>query len=352
MERAQGAVFTVITIARPSLPLLIPLIVIAASCATVFSTAGRTVVPRLVEEPDRMSANAWIGTAFNLQSVIGPLLGGLLAAGVGPFGALGANAASFFIGALLLLPLPSRASAAPGEERPGFLADVVEGLRYTSRHKLARAVGILLFFGILLGSLDNVVLVFFANDTLDSGALGFGALTAAYGAAMVVVSLWLTRSSRQVSPVMLLTAGWLVTGVGIALTGISPIIGLALAAQALAGLGNGAAMIGEDTVLQNAVPLEMLGRVGGAMSSAVFLASSLAYAVGAVVATNLDPRTTLVIAGVGLAVVSLLCAPAVRKGAAEAQVPPSGPVTAPEELGPQELMADPMNRPGGSATPA
>ncbi len=85
-EVVQAVVFGVIILARPGLVALVALVVVAASASTVFSAAGRTVVPRLVDEPDLMPANAWLGTAFNLQAAVGPVLGGLLCAWAGPRG--------------------------------------------------------------------------------------------------------------------------------------------------------------------------------------------------------------------------------------------------------------------------
>ncbi|MFF3643699.1 MFS transporter [Streptomyces sp. NPDC002564] len=314
-EIGQGAVFIAIALVPSNTALLVPLVALASSLSTVFNAAGRTVMPRLVEADQLVPANAWMGTAFNLQAALGPVLGGTVAALIEPRGALLVNAVTFFVGAALLLGMPRMEPSGPAPgDGPGFLAGIGAGIAFTWRHRLARSIFLLLLLGIMFASLDNVVLVFLARDVLDSGSFGFGLLGTGSGAAMVLASLWLTRSTTKVSAVALLAGGWLVAGLGIALTGIAPVLAVAVATQAVMGVGNSVAMIGEETLLQKGVPPEMLGRVGGALSSAAFAGSALAYAVGGFVATALEPRASLVIAGVGLMVVTVCCLPGLRSG--------------------------------------
>ncbi|MFF5056662.1 MFS transporter [Micromonospora sp. NPDC000663] len=308
-ELVQGVAFLAIVLLRPGLPVIVALVAASAAASTVIYAAGRPAVPRLVDEADLPVANAWIGTAFNLQGALGALIGGLLAAAVSPYGALGVNAASAFVAVLLLLRtprLPVQRAAADGAAATGYLADLRGGFRYVATNPTARLICLLVFFGILFGSLDNVALVLLATDVLDGGAAGFGILSGAFGMAMVAGSLWLTRPTSRFSPVVLLLGGWLSTGVGLVLTGFAPWLAAAALAQAVAGVGNAVANTSEYTVLQRAVPTELLGRVGGLLSLASVSGSSLAYAIGAPLATAVSPRWVLFIAGGGLVVVVLI----------------------------------------------
>ncbi|MFC9756882.1 MFS transporter [Streptomyces sp. NPDC056921] len=315
-ELGQGVIFIAIALVPSRVALLVPLVALASALATIFGAAGRTVMPRLVEKSQLMPANAWMGTAFNLQAAVGPVLGGALAAAFAPRGALLVNAVTFFIGAALMLGMPKMENhATDGGTRPGFLAGIGAGIAFTWQHRTARAIFLLLLFGVMFASLDNIALVFLARE-LGAGALGFGLLGTGSGVAMIAASLWLTRPTANFSPVALLASGWIIAGMGIALTGVAPILGIAVAAQALAGVGNSIALIGEETLLQKSVPPDMLGRVGGAFSSAAFAGSALAYAVGGFVVSAVSPRTALVVAGLGLTAVTLLCLPALRRGTA------------------------------------
>jgi MFS family permease len=312
-EIGQGLLFVAIALAPASLIVLVPLVALSSALATIFVSAGRTVMPRLVDDQQLLPANAWMGTAFNLQAALGPVIGGALTLAFAPRGALLLNALTFFVGFLCLLRLPRlEPLPAPAGGRGHFLADIGAGLVFTWRHRAARAIVLLLLFGVLFGSLDNVALVLLAVDELHSGAFGFGLLGTASGVAMVAASLWLTRPRGNFSAATIMAGGWLLTGAGLALTGIAPILAIAVAAQAVAGMGNSFALVGEETLLQKSVPAAMLGRVGGAVSSAAFAGSALAYAAGGYLATALSARTVLVIAGVGLMTVTAACIPALR----------------------------------------
>lgn len=290
------------------LPGLLGLMLLVATSSildTIFGPAGRSAIPALVDEDDLLTANAWLGTALNMQVAIGPLLGGLFVATLGIRGALVADAASFLLSAALLLrvsPLPPNRS---GSARTSFLADTWAGLAYVRRHAVARAVVITLFLGVAFAGIDNVALVFLSREVLGAGALGFGVVAAAFGIGMLVASIALS-SGRRRSPRMLFIGGWTLTAAGTFLTGIAPVLWFAVAAQAIGGLGNGADNVASDTLIQRSVPREMLGRVFGVTSTAAFVGAGIAYAAGGPLLDATSPRFVFLVAGVGvLAVVGL-----------------------------------------------
>ncbi len=227
----------VFAVAAWLLPGLLGLIVLVATSSlldTIFGPAGRSAIPALVDEDDLLPANAWLGTALNMQVAIGPLLGGLFVATLGIRGALVADAASFLLSAALLLrvsPLPPHRS---GSARTSFLADTWAGLAYVRRHAVARAVVVTLFLGVAFAGIDNVALVFLSREVLGAGALGFGVVAAAFGIGMLVASIALS-SGRGRSPRMLFIGGWTLTAAGTLLTGIAPVLWFAVAAQAIGG---------------------------------------------------------------------------------------------------------------------
>ncbi len=301
----NAVVFAVAASLLPALPGLLLLVATSSILDTIFGPAGRSAIPALVDEDDLLSANAWLGTALNMQVAIGPLLGGLFVATLGIRGALVADAASFLVSAALLLrvqPLPADRS---DPERSSFFADTREGLAYVRRHPVARAVVVTLFLGVAFAGIDNVGLVFLSRDVLGAGPLGFGVVAGAFGVGMLVASVALS-SGRSRSPRTLFIGGWLLTSVGMLLTGLAPVIWLAALAQATGGAGNGADNVASDTLIQRSVPREMLGRVFGVTSTAAFIGGGIAYAVGGMLLDATSPRFVFLFAGVGvLAVVGV-----------------------------------------------
>ncbi|MCX5612892.1 MULTISPECIES: MFS transporter [unclassified Streptomyces] len=350
-ELVQAAVFGVIVLARPGLVVLVPLVAVAAAASTVFSAAGRTVVPRLVDEADLMPANAWMGTAFNLQAALGPVLGGVFSAWGSAYGALAINAGTFLVSALLLTRIPALEPLRTGERRT-LLGDTVEGLKFVRHHRVARAIVLLLLLGLFFGSLDNLALVFLAEHSLNTGETGFGVLSASFGVAMVAASLWLVRAAESRSPVWVLLAGWFFTGLGLLLTAAAPVLFAAIAMQLIAGLGNGVANVGEETLLQKAVPAEVLGRVGGTLSSAAFFGSTAGYLAGSLLSPDGNPRLVFVIAGGGIFLALALCGPALLSARAALAAAPAedADADAPEadQLPAAQTVAQPVAQPGGA----
>jgi len=284
----------------PALPGLLALVATASILDTVFAPAGRSAVPALVDEMDLLSANAWLGTALNLQVAVGPLLGGLFVATLGVRGALTADAASFLLSAVVLLGVPKLPPHTAPSDRSSFLVDTREGLAYVRRHAVARAVVVTLFLGVAFAGIDNVALVFLSRDVLGAGPVGFGVIAAAFGVGMLAASIALS-GGRSRSPRKLFMVGWVFTTAGTLLTGLAPFVCLAVIAQTTGGAGNGACNVATDTLVQRSVPREMLGRVFGVTSTAAFVGGGIAYAAGGPLLDATSPRFVFLIAAAGVA---------------------------------------------------
>jgi MFS family permease len=92
-------------------------------------------VPRIVPRDQLTAASVLLSLSGNTSFLLGSGLGGVLAAGPGPWTVYAADAVSFALsfGLLCLLrPLPARAGE-QGGERPAGLRSVLTGLRYARR---------------------------------------------------------------------------------------------------------------------------------------------------------------------------------------------------------------------------
>lgn len=294
----QAALFALIAVTLPPYPVLLALVTATATLTTAFEPASRSAMPSLVDDPSLPSANAMIGTAFNLQIAVGPILGGSLVTLLGVRGAIAANAISFLISAAFLAGLPRQIAERPGE-REHLIADTKAGLRFVRHHAVARAIVVALFVGVSFAALDNVALVFLARDVLGASEFGFGMLNASFGIGMIAASLVLLRVGARFGARGMFLAGWAISAVGTLATGLAPVLLAAVGMQILAGSGNGLDNVARDTLIQRTVPDAMLGRVYGLTGTAAFLSSGLAYAAGGVLLGILSARTVFVIAGAG-----------------------------------------------------
>lgn len=303
-DLGQAGLFAAIAWLDPSYPTLLGMVAATAVLGTLFGPAGRSAIPALVRPEQLLRANAWIGTSLNMRVAVGPVLGGLLVSLFGIRGALVVNAATFVVSALVLLGLPPL-RAASSEEAGGFFAVGAEGLRFAWRTPVVRTLVIALFLGVAFAAVDDVALVFLVRETLEGGPLAFGLVGGAYGMGMLAGSLGLSWRGTAAAAGSLFVVAWVLGGLGSILTGVAPLVVIAACGQAVAGIGNGVGNVATDTLIQQAVPREMLGRVFGLVTTAPFAGSTLAYAAGGFLLDLTSPRTVFLIGGIGVLVVLL-----------------------------------------------
>jgi MFS family permease len=290
----------------PPFGAIIALTAVATLLTTAYGPARTALLPTLVEDRELLSANSLIGTAFNMQIAVGPLLGGLLFAAGGASLALSVNAATFALSALFTSLVPSPPSrAAEWESASGVISSTREGFEYAMRNPFTRVVILTLLGGLVFLAMDNVALVFLVRDTLGGGPVAFGLASAAFGVGMVAGALALLGHKRF-APATLYLAGLAITGVGTLLTGLSPAIALAVLLQGFAGAGNGIDNVANETLLQQTVPRSMLGRVFGLANAAANAGASLAALLGGLLLDLTSPRAVLVTGGIGGLVVTLM----------------------------------------------
>lgn len=298
-DLGQAALYAAIAALLPSFPVLLALVLVASTLATLFRPAGQSALPAFVKTDDLLAANAWLGTALNFQVAVGPLAGGVITDLLGVRSALGVNALTFVLSAALLTRLPTLQPERE-EATHSFLATAAAGISFARSHRVARAVLLALFLGVAFAAVDNVALVFLARDTLGASPLGLGVLATAFGVGMVLASLVLTGRSVRLSAATLFLTGIVLNGVGTLITGLVPALAAAVFVQMLAGAGNGINNIGADTLMQQSIPRPMLGRAFGLAGTAAFAGGGIAAVAGGVLLDLSSPRTVFVVGGSGV----------------------------------------------------
>ena len=311
-EAGQGVIYAVVAIAHPPIAGLLPLVIAAGGLATLMSPAGKSSVPRLVPADRLPRANAMLGLALNLQIIAGPAIGGVLAGLAGPSAAFAVNAASFAVSALLLTrlgPLPPQPADAPG----GLMTQTWAGLRYAAHSPVLRALVLGMLVFVSFAAMDNVALVFLVQRSLHGSGVEYGVTAAAFGVGMVAASLALAAVAGRRPPAQWLIGGVALGSVGTVATGLAPGIAAASLAQAAAGAGNTADLVGTDTLIQQSVPAHLLGRAFGAVYTAATAASAIAYAAAGPLVGLTGPRGAFLIAGTGMLTGLAVLGPALRR---------------------------------------
>ena len=301
------------------------IIVVATIAGTVFRPAQAALLPSLVRDPRELSAaNVVASTVESVGSFAGPAIGGLLLAFTNPETVFMVNALSFVWSAILVAGVhsarPVREEHAD-EGRPSFLREVSAGMGSIVGEPHLRLLSGLYAAQTLVAGAASVFTVAIALDLLDIGNSGVGWLSAASGLGGFVgglLALGLAMRSRLATDLAL---GLVLNGLPFAFVAAFPSVPVALAALAVVGIGNSVVDVSAITLLQRAVPDEVLGRVLGAMES-ILLAS---LGIGALLAPLLISigglRVALLAAGALLPVLVGLSWVALRRIDAGAEAP-------------------------------
>ena len=261
---------------------------------------GPTLVPRsLLPRAIAMNSLSW-----QLASVIGPAIGGILVAfsAVLAFGAAGVL---FAVSLLLLFCFASPAQV--GAQGASRLALIKEGLVYLWTNKFVLGAISLDLFAVLLGG-ATALLPVYARDVLHVGSQGFGVLRAAPAIGGVAMAVWLgARPIRRHAGVKMFLG---VAGFGMSTVVFALSKSLLLSAVALVLLG-GADMISvyvRQSLVQLATPNEMRGRVGAVAYLFIGASNELGEFESGVVARFLGPVGAALFGGVGSLLVTGLWA--------------------------------------------
>ncbi|WP_440064820.1 MFS transporter [Streptosporangium sp. OZ121] len=308
-EVAQGTILLLIALSLPPLPLLLVLVGLRAIAGQVFLPASRAAIPGLVRDRDLETANSTLGFGTNAAETLGPLIAAVLFPFIGVRGVLLVDAASFLLAGALLLRLKSLPPIpAEGGEKSSLLQDAKSGLGYIWSAKVVRIIALGFCAVVAFNGVDDVALVLLAKVTFASGDSAVGLLLAAVGIGLLLGYALMIRYSTRVPLVVLLIAGFAVSSVGNLLTGLAWAVAAAFATQFVRGLGIAAMDVAANTMLQRLVPPKMLGRVFGNLYGAVGVAAALSYVAGGFLLDATSAPVTLIIAGGGGALATVLVA--------------------------------------------
>ncbi len=282
-------------------PALALALVDGVAAVSARAIARATTVAVLTPRDLLREGNALMNGSFSVCFMAGPAIGGLVVALGGTQAALIANSAMFVAIALTMLtttglpPAPHEAAPSAGRLRRAFV--------HARRTPAIRILLSLQAVALLFFTMSVPVEVVFAGHSLHAGAGGYGALLSAWGAGAVVGSLVYARW-RGVQSRTLIAGGTAALGIGLVGMAVSPALGYAIAAAAVAGAGNGVEAVSARTALQEAVDpawMTLMMSFNESMAEAV---PGLGILLGGVVATLASPRAALATAGAGALVVT------------------------------------------------
>jgi Major Facilitator Superfamily len=305
-----------------------------------FFPASGTIVPGIVA-PERLeAANALSQGTMQLMGLIGPALGGIIVAAFTTAPAFLIDAVTFGVAVLALLrvhyarPVGSGAdpAAASAPAQPaagsgsaasnGLLGTIRAGFRYAWGDPGLRAV-LLIIAAIDFAFAGSVgVGVPWLADTRFGGAVDFGLMLAGWSGG-ALVGAGVAGSVGQLPRLGTILIGVLVAmGLGLALVGVAPLVGLVVLIMAGMGVGGGFVNVLAVAWLQRKVDPSMLGRV---MSLVMLFSMGLAPVSYAISGPFVQASPPLFFLVAGLLVAGAALAGAASGAPGYFEVPPASP---------------------------
>lgn len=210
------------------------------------------------ELPNAVALNS---SLFNASRIIGPGLGGLLISWAGIGACFAVNAASYLavLGSLIAMDPRTLHPTGRSAHRPTVLRGVREGLAYVMATPSARVVLLMMLFVGTISINFNVIIPIVAGETLHSGSVTLGVLSAAFGLGALCGAL-LSASIGRASWRALFTGG-LVLGISEILLAPQRTVGGAVALLVVCGIGFTLYTSNSNSTLQLLVPDHLRGRV-------------------------------------------------------------------------------------------
>lgn len=285
-----------------SIPLIYLILLVSATGRTFGWAARSSYFPQLVPREVFANAVTWNSSVFQIGSVVGPALGGLLIVRAGfPFiYALDAACAfSFF-----LLVLPIRSSDRGSSSERNAWRSLKEGIRFILGKQVVLATITLDMFAVFLGG-ATALLPIFADQILRCGPIGLGWMRAAPGIGAFIMALLIAYLPPMNNAGKTLL--WCVTGFGLATVvfGLSRYLWLSLAMLFLAGVFDSVSVVIRHTLLQLVTPDSMRGRISAVNNIFIGTSNELGALESGLTAALFGPVLSVVGGGIGTILVVL-----------------------------------------------
>lgn len=255
-----AAILSAITLTgHASIPAIYLLTAAGAAAFAFDNPARQALVPNLVPLEHLTNAVSLNTLLWQIGTIVGPALAGVL---VGAFDiglVYAINALSFVAVLIALLLMHYRGHAAAEDTGLGWKA-MIEGLRFTYGSRIIWSTMLLDFFATFFSS-ARTMLPIVAGDVLGVGVEGYGLLSTAQpvGAFIAGAILSLREDIHRQGVVLLLSVA--VYGLATALFGVSTLFALSYFLFGLTGAGDTISTVIRGTIRQIMTPDRLRGRM-------------------------------------------------------------------------------------------
>jgi MFS family permease len=299
-------VFTIgiFLVANAELTHVWPILLLVAGLAVgraFINPAALAMAPALVERSQIPSAIACSTAAWQLSSIAGPALGGVLY-GIAPAAAYSVAVAMALVGTVAVVFIRLKEERRTHDE--SAWNSLIGGFSFVMKEKVVLGACTLDLFAVLLGS-TSALLPMFAKDILVTGPWGLGLLRAGIGIGALCMTFYLGWKPIRKHAGTIMFVAVAIFGLGTIVFSLSHSIGLSIMALIVMGASDMISVYVREVLVQLWTPDALRGRVNAVYMLMITASNELGAAragasaamFGAVAATLLGGGCILAVAG-------------------------------------------------------
>jgi len=271
--------------------------------ATAFEgPAMAALLPGVAPEGRLQKATAISTAAFQVATISGPALGGVVYA-IAP-----AAPYAIMTGCWLLAGLLSgaiRLDRPVETKEPPTFATLFAGVGFVRRNPAILGTISLDLFAVLLGG-ATALLPIYARDILHTGPWGLGVLRGAPAVGALLMTAVLARHSIQHRIGLRMFQAVIIFGLATIVFAVSPFMWLSVLALSITGAADAISVVIRVSLVQLATPDAMRGRVGAVNYLFINASNQLGQFESGVTAAMFGTMPAAVLGGVGTVIVALL----------------------------------------------
>ena len=240
---------------------LYPLAIFMGLGNSLFWPTAQAFVQELVEEKEYFSANALLSASYQVGSILGSGLGGLIVHLYDPIFALWVNAIAYFFSAIFIYLAPFKKKLISNTS-PNIQKSIFKGFHFLKYNKSVLTLGLTTILSdvAIWGSL-SVLTITISRTVFNAATWGYSVMEGFYGIGALISTIIIIKVVLVMGRVGSLFAFYFTAGLMCYMIPYSNSIFLAGLAYFFMGLTNNSARIIIRTVFMERIPNKIMGRV-------------------------------------------------------------------------------------------
>ena len=254
-----------------NITLVLIMVAIMGVARAFYAPAASSLAVNLVPRKDFANAVGWNASSWQMATILGPAMGGVLTA-ISISLSYGTAAAISLMTALLIFSIPKPVQARLSERTT--LKTILGGFQYMWKTKIVLGAITLDLFAVLLGGAVALLPVY-AKDILMIGEAGYGVLRAAPGVGAILMVFLITSLDIRRHAGLILFVSTAIFGALHVLFGYSNIVWLSILALVLIGAFDMISVYVRESLVQLWTPDDVRGRVSAVNSIVIGTSNQL-----------------------------------------------------------------------------